>query len=148
MDIKYANLITQLPFLVAQRLLKMSSRLRVIKAALAEKLNNHPLNTKNVAGFNNPNANPSINNGDNPLDADLAAALYRGMNYVGDLTGFYNPSSNAGVDIHNIAGQHNPQGDYMSAGIDLAMFQRRGAEDQQSQSAIRPGQDDRGGRGR
>jgi hypothetical protein len=59
-------------------LLKMQSklsRLSVIKAALAEKLNNHPLNTKNVAGFNNPNANPGINNGNNQLDADLAAAL-------------------------------------------------------------------------
>jgi hypothetical protein len=80
-----------------------SSRLRVIKAALAEKLNNHPLNTNNVAGFNNPNANPGINNGNNPLDADLAAALYRGglhtlpasvtagMNYVGDPAGFSQP---------------------------------------------------------
>ncbi len=162
MDIKYATLITQWPFLVAQRLLKMqSSRLRVIKAALAEKLDNHPLNANNVAGFNNPNASSDINNGNNPLDADLAAALYRGglhtlpasvttgMNYVGDLAGFRNPNANPGVDIHDIQGlgHSNPQGDYMSAGIDLAMFQRGGAEDQQSQSANRPGPDDLGGRG-
>jgi hypothetical protein len=162
MDIKYATLITQWPFLVAQRLLKMqSSRLRVIKAALAEKLDNHPLNTNNVAGFNNPNASSDINNGNNPLDADLAAALYRGglhtlpasvtagMNYVGDPAGFSNPNANSGVDIQDIQGlgHSNPQGDYMSAGIDLARFQRGGAEDQQSQSAIRPGQEDHGGRG-
>jgi hypothetical protein len=160
MDIKYATFIAQWPFLVAQRLLKMqSSRLRVIKAALAEKLNNHPLITNNVAGFNNSNANLGINNGNNPLSADLTTALYRGglhtlpasvtagMNHVGDPAGFYNPNANTGVDIHIIAGHNNPQGDYMSAGVDLAMFQRGGAEDQQSQSAIRPGQDDLGGRG-
>ena len=69
------------------------------------------------------------------------------MNYVGDPSGFYNPNANTGVDIHNIAGHNNPQGDYMSAGVDLAMFQRGGAEDQQSQSAIRPGQEDLGDRG-
>jgi hypothetical protein len=71
------------------------------------------------------------------------------MNYVGDPAGLYNPNVNPGVGIHDIVGlgHNNPQGDYMSAGIDLAMFQRGGAEDQQSQSAICPGQDDCGGRG-
>jgi hypothetical protein len=110
MDIKYATFIAQWPFLVAQRLLKMqSSRLRVIKGALAEKLNNHSLNTNNVTGFNNPNANPGINNGSNPLSADLTTALYRGglhtlpasvtagMNYVGDPAGFYNPNANTAL---------------------------------------------------
>jgi hypothetical protein len=93
-----------------------------------------------------PNADSGIKNGNNPLDANLASALYRGdlhtllasvtagMNYVGDPSGFYNPNANTGVDIHNIAGQNNPQSDYMSAGINLAMFQRGGAEDQRSQS--------------
>ncbi len=111
MDIKYTDLIAKWPFLVAQRLLKMqSSRLRVIKSALAEKLNDHPLNINNATGFNNPNAN-------------------------------------TGADTYSLAGFNNPQGDYMSAGVDLAMFQRGGAEDQQSQSAIRPGQEDLGDRG-
>jgi hypothetical protein len=146
MDIKYTDLIAKWPFLVAQRLLKMqSSRLRVIKSALAEKLNDHPLNANNTAGFNNPNANPGIKSGSRLLSADLNSALYRGglhtlpasvtdgMNYVGDPAGFYNPNANTGVDIYNIR---------------LAMFQRGGAEDQQSQSAIQPGQGDLGGRGR
>ncbi len=66
MDTKYADLVSKWPFLVAQRLLKMqSSRLRVIKSALTEKLNNHPLNNNNTAGFANSNVNLGI---DNPQD--------------------------------------------------------------------------------
>ena len=48
-------------FLVAQRLIKMQvARLKNIKHALTEKLNNHPLSTANTAviGSNNNNGNP------------------------------------------------------------------------------------------
>jgi len=49
---KYEMYQQEWPFLVAQRLLKMQvSRLRFIKSALIEKLNNHPLSTANTAVF-------------------------------------------------------------------------------------------------
>jgi hypothetical protein len=54
MDDKYANYIRNLPFLVTQRLLKMQlSRLRIIKTALTEKLEDHPLSSAHSASFSN-----------------------------------------------------------------------------------------------
>jgi hypothetical protein len=50
---KYARLARCWPFLIAERLLKIQmSRLRYIKTALAEKLDNHPLSSANCASFN------------------------------------------------------------------------------------------------
>ncbi len=49
---KYEKYLQEWPFLVAQRLLKMQvSRLKNIKTALTEKLNNHPLSSANSATF-------------------------------------------------------------------------------------------------
>ncbi len=49
---RYEGYLQEWPFLVAQRLLKMQvSRLRSIKHALTEKLDNHPLSTANTAIF-------------------------------------------------------------------------------------------------
>ena len=49
---RYEKYLQEWPFLVAQRLLKMQvSRLKNIKTALQEKLNNHPLNAVNSAIF-------------------------------------------------------------------------------------------------
>ncbi len=54
MDDKYAYHVRNWPFLVAQRLLKMQvSRLRQVKTALTEKLDDHPLSTANSASFSN-----------------------------------------------------------------------------------------------
>ena len=58
---RYEGYLQEWPFLVAQRLLKMQvTRLKNIKHALTEKLNNHPLSTANtsVIGSNNNNGNP------------------------------------------------------------------------------------------
>jgi hypothetical protein len=53
-DNMYANHIRNWPFLVVQRLLKMQlSRLRIIKTALTEKLDDHPLSSANSASFSN-----------------------------------------------------------------------------------------------
>jgi hypothetical protein len=62
MDEKYALYARNWPFLVTQRLLKMQmSRLRIIKTALTEKLNNHPLSSTNSASFfNDSNASSGI----------------------------------------------------------------------------------------
>ena len=49
---RYEGYLRDWPFLVAQRLLKMQvSRLKSIKHALTEKLNNHPLSSANTAVF-------------------------------------------------------------------------------------------------
>ncbi len=49
---RYEVYLQEWPFLVAQRLIKMQvSRLKYIKYALTEKLNNHPLSSANTAIF-------------------------------------------------------------------------------------------------
>ena len=58
---RYEGYLQEWPFLVAQRLLKMQvTRLKNIKHALTEKLNNHPLSTANtsVIGSENNQRNP------------------------------------------------------------------------------------------
>ncbi len=61
---RYEGYLRDWPFLVAQRLLKMQvSRLKNIKHALMEKLNNHPLSSANTAVFG------SENQGDPPAPA-------------------------------------------------------------------------------
>ena len=65
---KYEGYLRDWPFLVAQRLLKMQvSRLKNIKHALMEKLNNHPLSSANTAVFG------SENQGDPPAPADTTS---------------------------------------------------------------------------
>jgi hypothetical protein len=66
---RYEGYLREWPFLVAQRLLKMQvSRLKNIKHALTEKLNNHPLSTANTAVFG---SNP--NQGNPPAPADTTS---------------------------------------------------------------------------
>ena len=49
---KYEGYLHEWPFLVAQRLLKMQvARLKNIKHALTERLNNHPLSAANTPAF-------------------------------------------------------------------------------------------------
>ena len=53
---RYEGYLRDWPFLVAQRLLKMQvTRLKNIKHALTEKLNNHPLSSANTAVFGSNN---------------------------------------------------------------------------------------------
>ena len=66
---KYEGYLRDWPFLVAQRLLKMQvTRLKNIKHALTEKLNNHPLSSANTAVFGSNN-----NQGNPPAPADTAS---------------------------------------------------------------------------
>ncbi len=90
-------------FLVAQRLLKMQvSRLRSIKSALIEKLNNHPLSTANTAVFG------SDQNQGNP------PAGYNSMAYFGSAPANADNSSQSGgmmgnnSQSANRSGQTNP----------------------------------------
>jgi hypothetical protein len=62
----YANHILNWPFLAARRLLRLQlGRSKLIKQALAERLNNHPLSSHNSARFNNLDSDPK----NNPHDA-------------------------------------------------------------------------------
>ena len=66
---RYEGYLRDWPFLVAQRLLKMQiTRLKNIKHALTEKLNNHPLSTANTAVFGSNN-----NQGNPPAPADTTS---------------------------------------------------------------------------
>ena len=56
---KYEGYLREWPFLVAQRLLKMQvARLKNIKHALTERLNNHPLSSANTPAFGQNQGNP------------------------------------------------------------------------------------------
>ncbi len=118
MDDKYAYHIRNWPFLVAQRLLKMQvSRLRQVKTALTEKLDDHPLCSANSASFSNDTIiNQRIN-------AETAAA---GMSHMADVSHHipYYYSAQAANTPHSGGASGNP-----------------------SQSAIRPGYENLGGRG-
>jgi hypothetical protein len=66
---RYEGYLRDWPFLVAQRLLKMQvTRLKNIKHALTEKLNNHPLSTANTAVFGS-----DPNQGNPPAPADTTS---------------------------------------------------------------------------
>ena len=66
---RYETYLLEWPFLVAQRLLKMQvTRLKNIKHALTEKLNNHPLSSANTAVFSS-----DLNQGNPPAQADTAS---------------------------------------------------------------------------
>jgi hypothetical protein len=65
---RYEKYLQEWPFLAAQRLLKMQvTRLKNIKHALTEKLNNHPLSAANTAVIG------SNNNGNPPAPADTTS---------------------------------------------------------------------------
>ncbi len=79
---RYEGYLQEWPFLVAQRLLKMQvTRLKSIKHALTERLNNHPLSTANtsVIGSVNNQRNPPagydsmVYDGNAPAPADTAS---------------------------------------------------------------------------
>ncbi len=118
MDDKYAYHIRNWPFLVAQRLLKMHvPRLRMIKTAVTEKLDDHPLSSVNSASFSNDTTvNQRIN----------AAAAAAGMSPLADVS-------------HNIP--------YCYSAEAANTPQSGGASGNPSQSAIRPGYENLGGRG-
>jgi hypothetical protein len=66
---RYEKYLLEWPFLVAQRLLKMQvTRLKNIKTALQEKLNNHPLSSANTAVFGS-----DLNQGNPPAAADTSS---------------------------------------------------------------------------
>ena len=94
---RYEVYLREWPFLVAQRLLKMQvSRLKNIKHALTEKLNNHPLSSANTAVFGSNN-----NQGNPPAPADTTSQRGGTMG---------NNSQSA-----NRSGQTNPSGGGFSA---------------------------------
>ena len=102
---KYEMYLQEWPFLVAQRLLKMQvSRLRFIKSALIEKLDNHPLSTANTAVFG------SDQNQRNP------PAGYDSMAYFGSAPANADNSSQSGgmmgnnSQSANRSGQTDPSG--------------------------------------
>ncbi len=66
---RYEGYLREWPFLVAQRLLKMQiARLKNIKHALTEKLDNHPLSSANTAVIGSDN-----NQGNPPAPADTTS---------------------------------------------------------------------------
>jgi hypothetical protein len=126
MDDKYAHHIRNWPFLVAQRLLKMHlSRLRQVKTALTEKLDAHPLSSANSsASFSNDRTvNQRIN----------TAAAAAGISPMANV--FHQMERVPGYPPHNYSAQ---------AAITP---QSGGASGNPSQSAIRPGYENLGGRG-
>jgi hypothetical protein len=67
--VRYEKYLQEWPFLVAQRLLKMQvTRLKYIKYALIEKLNNHPLSSANSAVFGS-----DLNQGNPPAAAGTSS---------------------------------------------------------------------------
>jgi hypothetical protein len=137
MDDKYAHHIRNWPFLVAQRLLKMQvSRLRMIKTALIEKLDDHPLSTANNASFSYDTiVNQRIN-------AEVAA---QGMSHMADVS-HHIPYYYAGQSADT--GGIPYYGEYGYGSAQAANTpQSGGASGNPSQSAIRPGYQNLGGRG-
>ena len=130
MDDKYAYRVRNWPFLVAQRLLKMQvSRLRMIKTALTEKLDDHPLSSANSASF----ANDTIVN--QRINAEAIAA---GMSHnMADVS--YNNPNRRNIPYYNGGGYGSAQA--------VNTPQSGGASGNPSQSAIRPGYENLGGRG-
>ena len=98
---KYEMYLLEWPFLAAQRLLKMQvSRLRSIKHALTEKLDNHPLSTANTAVFG------SDQNQGNP------PAGYDSMAYFGSAPANADNSSQSGGMMGNNSQSANRSGHF------------------------------------
>ncbi len=102
---KYEKYLHEWSFLVAQRLIKMQvSRLKSIKTALTEKLNNHPLFSANTATIGS-----ELNQGNPP-------AGYESMPYFGPAPAAANTSSQSGgttgtnSQSANRSGYTNPSG--------------------------------------
>ena len=88
--IRYEEYLQEWPFLVAQRLIKMQvARLRNIKYALIEKLNNHPLSSANTAVFGS-----DLNQGNPP-------AGYDSMAYFGNAPAPADTTSQSGGTMGN-----------------------------------------------
>ncbi len=102
---KYERYLQEWPFLVAQRLIKMQvSRLKIIKTALTEKLNNRPLSADNTAIFGS-----DLTQGNPP-------AGYESMHYSGPAPAAADISSQRGGTMGdnsqstNRSGYSNPSG--------------------------------------
>jgi hypothetical protein len=96
---RYETYLLEWPFLVAQRLIKMQvSRLKNIKHALTEKLNNHPLSSANTAVFG------SDQNQGNP------PAGYDSMAYFGNAPAPADTTSQSGGTIGNNSQSANRSG--------------------------------------
>jgi hypothetical protein len=102
---RYEGYLQERPFLVGQRLIKMQvSRLKYIKYALTEKLNNHPLSSANTAVFGSDQ-----NQGAPP-------AGYESMAYFGPAPAAADTTSQSGGTMGNNShsanrsGQTNPSG--------------------------------------
>jgi hypothetical protein len=101
---RYEKYLQEWPFLVAQRLIKTQvSRLKSIKTALTEKLNNHPLSSANTSfGSDLKQGNPP--------------AGYESMAYFGPAPAAANTSSQSGgttgnnSQSANRSGHTNPSG--------------------------------------
>ena len=102
---RYETYLLEWPFLVAQRLLKMQvTRLKNIKHALTEKLNNHPLSSANTAVFGS-----DLNQGNPP-------AGYDSIMYSGNAPAPADTTSQSGgmmgnnSQSANRSGQNDPSG--------------------------------------
>ncbi len=102
---KYEKYLQEWPFLVAQRLIKMQiARLKSIKTALTEKLNNHPLSSANTTAFGS-----DLNQGNPP-------AGYESMPHFGPAPAAADTSSQSGGTMGNNfqsanrSGYTNPSG--------------------------------------
>ena len=96
---RYEKYLQEWPFFVAQRLIKMPvSRLKNIKTALTEKLNNHPLSSANTAVFGS-----DVNQGNPP-------AGYESMAYFGPAPADANTSSQSGGTMGNSSQSANRSG--------------------------------------
>ncbi len=88
---KYEKYLQEWPFLVTQRLIKMQvSRLKSIKTALTEKLNNHPLNSANAAAFGS-----DLKQGNPPAGYESmsqSGGTMGNMSHSANRSGYTNPS--------------------------------------------------------
>ena len=88
---RYEKYLQEWPFLVAQRLLKMQvTRLKNIKTALQEKLNNHPLSSANSATFGSAYIEPA------PAAADISSqsgGTIGNNSQSANRSGYSNPST-------------------------------------------------------
>ena len=102
---RYETYLLEWPFLVAHRLLKMQvTRLKSIKYALTEKLNNHPLSSANTAVFGS-----DLNQGNPP-------AGYDSIMYPGNAPAPADTTSQSGGMMGNNSQSANRSGQYDPSG--------------------------------